>query len=131
MGLAVIYGFTVSGSPFNIRDKKIDQEITRNIREISNAIRSYYGEKRTLPGTLNELIVEGRSYAASFKDPRTGKEFDYLPNKDNATYKLCAAFVTESTQNQDNKTIYYNRYDTDLSMHPRGYHCFEFKINNY
>lgn len=119
----VIFGFSVAGSPFETRARKIDEERVRDIGSLKNAIQTYYTKNNSLPKTLSEL--DGSSYYLSKNnkvDPETGEEYEYSITN-NTNYKICATFSTASNENKDP----YNYYNKEFK-HPKEYHCFNLTI---
>lgn len=104
VGVAVIWGFTLVGSPAQERLRKLDERRIRDLQAISRAVRALCVEQvlgqtklvAPLPKTLTELDQRVRrgdvvSLALSLKDPQTDKEYGYRVVDDHR-FELCADF---------------------------------------
>jgi hypothetical protein len=110
VALAVILGFSQSGTPKSQRSLRADAQRTQDIYRLSMDIKNYWtGYASQLPTGLDQ--VSGGSYA----DPVTGLPYSYRP-KQGSQYELCATFSRKSERN-----------DLPGSRPwalPAGYYCF-------
>lgn len=122
---AIIYGFTLVGSPFDVRKEQLDQKRITDISTIQAEIGSYYYEKKVLPTTLNQ-VEENSTYATlNINDPETQSPYDYKAVSA-TSYQICATFDLATSTNRPEDYNYQKEY-----MHPQGYHCFDFKVTRY
>lgn len=123
---AVLFGFSVAGSPFETRARKIDDERVQDIRSLQTSIQSYYTKNGSLPKTLSD--IDSTSYYGSQnikEDPETEEEYEYSTTSQ-TKYKICATFTTTSDENKDPYSYYSKEF-----KHPKGYHCFNLSIPEY
>jgi len=120
---ALVFGFSIVGSPTDVRAKEFDKTRLSNIYYLKTEIDSYYSTNKTLPTTLSYLSSSKYSYASKYtKDPETKKELEYTKTS-STSYKLCATFGAPS--NKANDTFSYYDFDT---THPKGNYCFKFSV---
>ena len=120
----VIFGFSVAGSPFETRARKVDQERVSNISSLKLKIDSYYKDKGSLPDSLDKLTLS--TYDSDItKDPETDEEYEYSTSGQ-TTYKICATFSTASDEKKDPY-----RYSNKDYEHPKGRHCFDLEVPSY
>lgn len=124
--LAIIYGFTISGGPFSVRQEKFDAQRINDLTNAKYAIENYYTSKKTLPKTISEAFaLNNYSRADKFQDPETKKEYEYSPGIDNS-YKLCAVFSTATNKKSSPEK---NAYTSDPNYkHSAGRYCFDFQV---
>ncbi len=120
---ALIFGFSIVGSPSDIRAKEFDKTRLSNISYLKSQIETYYNTNYALPYNLSDLSSSSYSsyYKNYTKDPETKKDFEYTKTN-NTSYKLCTAFGAPSNIATD--TSYYD-FDT---THPKGNYCFKFTV---
>lgn len=127
--LTLIYGFTVSGSPFGSREKKLDSARVNNLYNLSSSIESYYSTNKKLPKDLS-VLPNYSSSTDSMKDPETNTPYEYGVVSE-TSYKLCALFSSELTQNDKDSSL-TSLYTGDKKFyHPKGYHCFTLNLPSY
>jgi len=120
---AVIFGIFEAGTPWETRDRKIDQSRVTDISNLKNKIDRYYRENNKLPEKLINLKLD--SYESDInKDPETGEVYEYSTT-DQSTYKICATFTTSSDKSKDP----YSYFGTEF-IHTKGHYCFTFKVVN-
>lgn len=123
---AVLFGFSVAGSPFETRARKFDDERVQDIRSLQTSIQSYYTKNGSLPKTLSDLDSSSYYGSKNIKgDPETDEEYEYSTTSQ-AKYKICATFSTAS----DDKKDPYRYYDEKFE-HSKGHHCFDLEIPSY
>ncbi|MDP2671639.1 MAG: hypothetical protein Q8P13_04260 [bacterium] len=127
----VIYGFSLTGSPFDARGKQFDQTRVSNLSNLKYSIESYYNRNGKLPSTLSDLSSNTDYYYGSSrnstKDPDTGKDYEYSVTS-TTSYKLCATFSAPSETTAKSAYSYSNSSNTDFS-HPKGRHCFSLTVS--
>ncbi len=123
---AVIYGIYESGSPFETRGKKFDQQRVSDITNLSYAVDTYYTKNGRLPDKLAD--VEQYLYGTkSSTDPETKKEYEYTESGLSG-YKLCADFSTDTTKTDENSQYNYSYGYNDKYKHPKGHYCFDLNV---
>lgn len=116
---AVIWGFTVLGSPRTQKFFKYDEQKIMGLQNLDGAIIGYYQTKGFLPNSLNE--ISSISYYYSQNDPQTGKSYEYiLVGQSAKTYELCAEFNKSSKGDKN--------YTNGEWSHPAGRYCFSRSI---
>jgi len=106
-------------SPFNARNKKIDDKTVQNMSQTKNSIDTFVSNSDRLPNTLEELKNSRYYYPKS----ETIENIDYkIISKEK--YKLCADFKT-SSEDDDCRSFYYN----EQWQHKKGYQCIEKTVN--
>ncbi|UPA21992.1 DUF5671 domain-containing protein [Candidatus Peribacteria bacterium] len=122
VGVAVVWGIVLAGSPGAERERKFDDRRVEDLRAIQNEITNIaYGNKPirpdapvvAIPKTLQEISDQAVYQKLNLTDPETGASYIY--NVQSATkYQLCATFSFERDLSYD---IFWN--------HPAGEHCFD------
>lgn len=122
---ALIAGFIAVGGPGQARDQKFDEERVQDIQSLKSSIQNYYYDNKILPKTLSALDSTSYNYDENNKkDPQTGHEYEYSTTS-SIGYKICATFNLDSSEKKDSYSYYgYNKE----FQHPKGYHCFTFKV---
>ena len=125
---AIVWGFSVLGSPRTQQLLKYDQQKVSDLQNINSQVISYYSIKGFLPKTLEEMV--GEDYSIPQVDPQSQKPYEYERGND-ATYKLCAEFNRASDdKNSTSSVAYPYSYDgMNTWAHPAGKHCFKQSIN--
>ena len=93
--LSVVYSFFVMGSPFQAREKNIDNIRVSNLQQIQYEIINFWQAKSRLPANLDELSDPTRGVAVP-RDPETGEAYTYTITGD-LSFDLCADFKTASS----------------------------------
>jgi hypothetical protein len=125
VGLALVWGFLVAGSPMAQRLERFDERKLGNLETISREIMNIVYEGRSpdaegvgpirpVPPTLQDVREQALSRRVGIADPQTGEPYGYRVTGD-YTYELCAIFNFQRDQPYD---VAWN--------HPAGRHCFEF-----
>lgn len=122
VGIAVIWGIVLAGSPGNERERKFDDRRVDDLRAIQNEITNIaYGNKPVrpdapvvpVPQTLEEVQAQAVYQKLNLTDPETGTPYIYRVQS--ATqYQLCATFSFPRDMSYD---IFWN--------HPAGDYCFD------
>jgi hypothetical protein len=123
VAFAVVWGFTVAGSPALRRLERLDEQRLRDLQTIAGEIHSMVmhpdkkGElKEPLPQTLDEAAQRARAAKLNTHDPETGEPYRYTV-KNKMTYELCATF---SRPRESDQGVFWN--------HPAGEHCFTINV---
>lgn len=137
MVIAVVFGIGETGSPFEVRQRKFDEQRVTRLSGISSLIETSYISKQKLPNNLNDLDMATNYYGdTNIKlDPETNKEFEYHSGS-GSSYQLCANFSLDSKDviNQANSLALYPRISgqtTEKFKHPKGFFCFDLNANRY
>lgn len=137
VGLALIGGFFIVGSPKEERLYRFDEQRVFDLQNIQSQIINYWQRKERLPELLDILKdpISGYQIPA---DPQTGAAYGYTV-KGNLTFELCAVFnrPTPKTPSQNSKTGMaipirspFGAYDPNQSWeHNEGTACFERTID--
>lgn len=125
---AIIYAFTITGSPFEQRSRKLDQKRVADITDLSRAVEDYYRENNKLPEKLREASknLYRQNRQTDVKDPETNQEYEYSTTGF-TTYKICAEFATASDQEIDRLDYYYDK----KFEHPKGHYCFDLEVPDW
>jgi len=130
---AVIYGFTVVGSPLHARYLRLDAIRTSNFTTIRYAIESYVSKNQHVPEKLADLD-SSNNYGSSLqmKDPETGSEYEYKVVSP-SSYQLCTTFSTDSEEEFKNAGSggAYPDYGSNAEMkHTKGHDCVDFDVES-
>jgi hypothetical protein len=123
--LALVWGFTLTGSPAIERQRKFDERRLEHIQAISSEVFNIVYDGRPwdpatrpapspLPATLEEIVAQARYQKLEITDPQTSTPYEYM-RKDDTHYDLCATFSSVRDEPYD---IFWN--------HQSGHHCFSF-----
>lgn len=140
----IVLTIIANGSPFDLRNKALDQRRVNDFMNLSSQINSYYNTNNKLPASLNNL--NDTYYKNSLKDPETNKLYDYTIVSGEA-YKLCTTFSTAGDQNGETitKDLAVSSssssgsaiapappdYYVQSYKHNKGYDCIQFRVQNY
>ncbi len=136
---AVALGLYVGGSPSMARRMRLDEQRTNDLRQIYSALEQYYNveARYTLPPTLEALRLEPTSYVTSILDPQSRQPYVYEVTG-LESYKLCAMFETEATNNSLNEPFpVFARpggpllKQPNFSNHRIGQNCFEANVQEW
>jgi type II secretory pathway pseudopilin PulG len=90
VGLAVIIGLVVVGSPSEARARRLDERRVADLRRITRATDLYRTRHDRLPESLQEL-AQDPEVSLHARDPATGVSYEYQVLGPN-TYAVCARF---------------------------------------
>jgi hypothetical protein len=130
---SLVWGFTVIGSPQNIRNIKLDMQRVSDLENIQYQITTYWQQKQKLPATISDLI-DPLSGGYLPKDPQSSKDYDYTV-LGTQKFKLCATFALESQDLNRHNGGFPNYLrgpypiTNDAWKHEPGYQCFERTID--
>ena len=114
--IAVLAGLYLSGSPGEQRLLRLDERRISDLRQLSNAISSYWERAGRLPQDL-AVLVDGQRLRSLPADPLTDIVYAYEIT-DVDSYRLCAEFSRASLQTMPE----------DFWAHPAGQRCFELEV---
>ncbi|MBX4191501.1 MAG: hypothetical protein KW804_01730 [Candidatus Doudnabacteria bacterium] len=142
---AVIYGFSIVGSPFKRQAIKTDQERMSDFTNLSYSVQTYFSKNQKLPEKLTDLT----NFASYINDPDTNKPYEYSKVSD-MSYKLCATFKLDSSEVKNSNDPYYNDYlyydylpkllsvapayaqftspNSSVKTHKKGYDCITYTV---
>ncbi len=126
---SIVYGFIVSGSPFQERARRFDVRRAQNLQEIQWQIVNYWQRKEKLPASLDGL----RDPISGFippRDPETDASYVYRVSGPLA-FELCATFKTESRADGSSipKPAFPEARYPETWAHQSGPVCFERTID--
>jgi len=90
VGLAVITGLVVMGSPGEARARRLDERRVADLRRITYAINVYRTGHDRLPESLRALVQDPEARLRA-QDPATGESYEYQVLGPR-TYAVCARF---------------------------------------
>lgn len=127
---AIVWGFSVFGSPATQKAKKFDENRISHLQMIQNEVFNHWQIKKTIPENLDELNDAIRGVAIP-RDPRTNGAYGY--EKISATsFKLCAIFEKVAGKSDINRgVIPVSPYSSfrEFWGHDAGLVCFERSID--
>lgn len=118
--------FFAAGSPRTARFEEIDARRVRELQQVSQAVESYYRERRTLPASLDSLALQPSVYVESIQDPVTHRPYEYRPLSAQ-TYELCATFDRADTTGMA-QGVYTPERPPRFWRHNAGRRCFTLQI---
>lgn len=125
MAIVAVYGLTLVGTPASQRLLQFDERRVSDLQQITFAIDGYWERNKKLPETL-ENLQDPRYYLQSITDPKTGEPYEYQMVSDTA-YELCAVFETESSAQQDSRSI-PKPFSEQIWDHGIGRTCFALEV---
>ena len=134
IGIIIIIGFFVAGSPFKQRLVRFDSQKTADLQNIQWQVVMYWQKKQKLPSTIDELRDDITGYISP-RDPQSGTAYEYRATG-TRTFELCAEFNLTSQDSQD-KNSYARPYPTmegsgamnESWDHVAGHVCFSRTID--
>lgn len=90
VGLAVITGLVVVGSPTEARARRLDERRVADLRRITRATNLYRTRHDRLPESLQALAQDPEA-SLHGRDPATGESYEYQVLGPNS-YAVCARF---------------------------------------
>ena len=94
IGIAVIVGFFIAGSPKTERARRFDEQRISDLQMLQSEILNYWQRKQMLPENLDALNDSIKGFSAPM-DPNTKNAYVYMVNGPEA-FVLCATFETNS-----------------------------------
>ncbi len=123
--IAVVWGFSVLGSPRTQRLIKYDEQKVGDLQNIKSGVESFYSQKGLLPGTIDEM--SGSNFYGSAVDAQTQKSYEYTKTTE-TTYNLCAEF-NKATPDPTKPNTYMRPLGYESFVHKSGHQCFTETIN--
>lgn len=133
IGVAVLAGFIVSGSPASLRRAQIDLQRVNDLSGIQWNIVSAWQRTGVLPLSLDELRDDISGYVPP-RDPVTGEPYEYAQaSTDMRSFTLCATFSAENTITHNRRSVARPAMPYEESVgvpiedawqHPAGRHCY-------
>lgn len=141
MGLVlfgVVFGFLASGGPGTERDRRFDEQRSRDLTSIASCVSRYAQGMNTLPATLAEMNTYqstascGREY-----DPETDLPYEYRVVEPLVwqssgvrlgTVELCATFALSTYTDKAATGQPYYADNTNFKQHDAGRTCFTRQI---
>ncbi|MBW4462678.1 MAG: hypothetical protein KME47_20945 [Nodosilinea sp. WJT8-NPBG4] len=123
VGLAIVAGFWVLGTPGRQREIAADRQRLQDVASIAQRLHEQYladDDSFELPATLDAIELRN--------DPLTNQPYEYerLSDRD---FNLCATFDTDSSTHR--LSAQESNPDAERWQHPEGRHCFEFDVAEY
>lgn len=127
IGLAVVTGFFIVGSPQEQRLLKFDERRIQDLQLIQSELINYWVNKEGLPSNLADLRDDLRGFSMP-EDPQTNEEYGYKI-RDDLNFALCANFSNSSPEISTPKPAYPEPIYQESWQHQAGYTCFERTID--
>ncbi len=116
VGVALVAGLLLSGSPVEQRHKRLDERRVGDLQRLAAAIDGYWLAREALPESLGEL-VDGRRLSRMPSDPVTGLPYEYETTEQPTGYRLCATFQSAASEASAG----------EFWAHGPGRHCYTFE----
>ncbi|MDB5254611.1 MAG: hypothetical protein JWL80_677 [Parcubacteria group bacterium] len=126
---AIIWGFSVLGSPRTQRNQRVDAEKLMNLQTIQSEIISNYQSKGVLAPNLASL-KDSVSYFTLPTDPDTKTDYEYKVTGP-LTFELCTVFNTSMPdQTKNSYASPYGMSDANSNWkYQSGHYCFQRQID--
>lgn len=115
---AMVGGMVVIGSPWEARDRRLDEQRVRALRELSAVVGAFATERGRLPESLEDVRLRHPLIVLSIQDPVSGEPYEYRPQGP-SDYELCARFAASSEPDASIQPFW---------EHPAGRHCFPLEV---
>lgn len=126
--LLIVSGFVLSGSPFEQRRIRFDQQRVSNLQEIQYQVIDSWIAKGTLPASVDALKSPLTGFVPPV-DPETNTPYEYRTTPP-LTFTLCATFSTTSDSATLNRgTMPVKSGSMDFWDHSTGRVCFDRTID--
>ncbi len=90
--LAVVYSFTIMGSPASQRKLRLDDKRVQDLQSMQWQVINYWQQKETLPAKLEDLTNPLTGYSLPVPPEfEKGEQYEYAV-KSKMTFELCATF---------------------------------------
>ena len=126
IGIAVVYGLTLVGTPAQQRLLQFDDRRVSDLQSITYAVDSYWQRNESLPQMLEDLRVP-TYYVESISDPKTGELYEYNIISETA-YELCATFETDSSEYENQAVPRFLDRGISFWNHSAGLTCFDLEV---
>ena len=130
VGLVIVYGFFVVGTPAQERQRQFDDQRVNDLSMIQGQIFDYWMNKSSVPENL-EALNDGLGYFTVPTDPETHSAYEYTVT-DKASFTLCATFSLPSGAELNPKYSEPMVPGAGMSqtwMHEAGKTCFDRTID--
>lgn len=126
--VVIVAGFYLSGSPFEQRRIRFDEQRVSDLQNIQYQLIDYWIAKQKFPASLSEIESPLTGFSVPL-DPKTNEVYGYEA-KSALTFSLCAQFDATSASAQLNRPSYPGMNDgMDFWDHGTGRVCFERTID--
>lgn len=126
--VVVIAGFYLSGSPFEQRRVRFDEQRLSDLQQIQYQLTEYWIAKQALPATLVDVQSPLTGFVLPL-DPNTHEAYGY-EKVSTLKFSLCATFDTTSDSASKNRDTYpVKQSSMDFWDHGIGRTCFERTID--
>lgn len=130
VGLGILLGFLVAGSPATERMRRFDDQRATDLQNLANCIQGYGQQFERLPSALGELEKSTNFSYCTVKDPETGAPYEYrvvTPLRSSGTallegeVELCAIFALDSDESTEGMST--PMYTGKWYQHSAGRSC--------
>ena len=123
---AVIWGFSLVGSPAFNRKLSADRSRIDDLQGIQRGIEYHFEQHEKLPQSLQDLDQVRHRAMRGLEDPMTKTPYEYKA-LDEFNYELCATFELTS-KDAELERYRYTSYYVYSWAHEVGRQCFKFEI---
>lgn len=116
-------GFFITGSPFEAKRQKEDEEKVQKMNGIYYAISNYAYTNKSLPQTLEMLKTSSANSYVDMVNPDTNETFEYRIVSNN-NFQLCAEFKSDTTAEARPGYLTAN----SANYHGSGYQCIDYNV---
>lgn len=96
--VAVVAGLAVIGSPWQARQRRLDDERLGALQSLSTQMDAYRNTHGAIPNTIKALAEDQNGPSPSaLRDPESGAPYEYRKTGP-AAYQLCARFATTTDE---------------------------------
>ena len=96
IAVAIVAGLVLVGSPSAQRMRRLDQIRVGDLRQLSDAVGTYFGREGMLPRSVDALAAAPNASFRTTMDPATSEPYSYRAI-DESRYELCATFDAADT----------------------------------
>lgn len=120
VGIALVTGLLVLGSPSEERSRLLDARRVEDLRALTFALRRHHEREGALPERMEDMA---ELEPAWLRDPRSGEAYGYRP-LDSETFELCATFEHRA----DRPHLPERREAEPFRFHDAGPQCFRIAV---
>ena len=117
--LAIVYGFSIMGSPTLVRSLRFDEQRVLDLQSIQWHVVNYWQQKGKLPKSLADINDPISGYKNP-RDPHTKEEYKLVLGE-GQSFKLCAVFEQKSPNRGE---VITKPYGVENWNHEAGAVCF-------
>lgn len=114
----MVGGMVVIGSPWDARDRRLDEQRVRDLQAISAAVEQHAALYGALPPSLDALQKPSPRFPVPVDDPVSGQRYEFAVTGA-STYEICAVFDAASEPGSARRGLW---------EHPAGHHCFPLEV---